>query len=48
MPAPLYPGKSRKEMEKAMRILVETGITPQRLEMKEPTLESLFMEVTGT
>lgn len=43
----LYPGKSRKEMEKAMRIMVETGITPQRLEMKEPTLESLFMEVTG-
>lgn len=39
--------KGEEDMLKAMQFLVEKGITPLKLEMLEPTLESLFMEVIG-
>jgi len=34
-------------MTKAMKLLYDRRICPLKLEMKEPTLESLFMEVVG-
>lgn len=43
----LCPEKSEEDMLKAMQFLVEKEITPLKLEMLEPTLESLFMEVIG-
>lgn len=35
----------KAEMEKVMNLLLEQHIYPQKIEMREPTLESLFMEV---
>ena len=35
----------KAEMEKAMHLLLALQIYPQKIEMREPTLESLFMEV---
>jgi len=42
-----YQGKSEEEMMKSMRILLENNLKIQRIEMREPTLETLFMEVVG-
>lgn len=43
----LYKGRSRADMAEAMRLLCDNSIYPIRVEMCEPTLESLFMEVVG-
>ena len=43
----LYAGKTEEDMTKAMKLLYDRRICPLKLEMKEPTLESLFMEVVG-
>jgi len=43
----LYRGKSEDDMMHAMHILLDNQLHPQRIEMSEPTLESLFMEVVG-
>ena len=43
----LYEGKTEEDMIDAMRFLVENKISMQRIEMLEPTLETLFMEVVG-
>lgn len=42
-----YEGKNEKDMAEMMRFCVEQGIYLQRIEMVEPTLENLFMEVVG-
>ena len=42
-----FPGRSEKDMAAAMVLLLENHIYAQRIEMCEPTLESLFMEVVG-
>lgn len=42
-----YQGKDKTDMAKAMELLLEQNIYPLKIEMKEPTLESLFMEVVG-
>lgn len=42
-----YSGKDEADMAYAMRILLEHHLNPLRIEMHEPTLESLFMEVVG-
>lgn len=42
-----YRGKTQEDMALAMKLLYENGIYPLKLEMREPTLESLFMEVVG-
>lgn len=42
-----YPGMQEKELGRAMELLVKQEISPLKLEMREPTLESLFMEVIG-
>lgn len=42
-----FPGKSEKDMTNAMRILADNEICVQKLEMREATLENLFMEVVG-
>ena len=39
--------KSEKDMTNAMRILADNEICVQKLEMREATLENLFMEVVG-
>lgn len=41
----LYDGKTEKDMMRIMQTLVQNNIPIQRIEMLEPTLESLFMEV---
>lgn len=38
---------TREEMTHAMGLLAQADICPRRIEMCEPTLESLFMEVVG-
>ena len=43
----LYGKKTEQDMMEMMRILVENHITVQRMEMLEPDLEDLFMEVVG-
>lgn len=43
----LYEKKDEQGMAEAMEILVRENIAVQRLEMLEPTLETLFMEVVG-
>jgi len=43
----LYRGKSEEDMMDAMHILLDNQLHPLRIEMSEPTLESLFMEVVG-
>lgn len=42
-----YSGKHEEDMAAAMRVLLDNHLNPQRIEMREPTLESLFMEVVG-
>lgn len=42
-----YAGKSEKEMTAAMKLLYDHEIFPLKVEMREPSLESLFMEVVG-
>lgn len=42
-----YLGKTQKDMTAAMKLLYDHRIYPLKLEMREPTLESLFMEVVG-
>lgn len=42
-----YAEKTEKDMMSAMLILEKNKLYPQKIEMKEPTLESLFMEVIG-
>ena len=42
-----YPGYADEWMRKAMQTLVNLSLTPVKVEAMEPTLESLFMEVTG-
>jgi ABC-2 type transport system ATP-binding protein len=42
-----YQGKTEEDMAAAMKSLYENHIYPLKLEMREPTLESLFMEVVG-
>ena len=41
----IYNDKNEEYMAKAMRILLDKNMYPQRIEMLEPTLESVFMEV---
>jgi ABC-2 type transport system ATP-binding protein len=43
----IYDGKSEEDMALAMRLLCDNNMHPLKLEMMEPTLESLFMEVVG-
>lgn len=42
-----YPGNAEQRMQTAFGILADRQISPVRIEMREPTLESLFMEVIG-
>lgn len=42
-----YEQKTEKDMRNIMGLLVENHISVQRIEMLEPTLEDLFMEVIG-
>lgn len=42
-----FADKSEKDMLDAMRFLAENQLKAQRIEMLEPTLEDLFLEVTG-
>lgn len=42
-----YPGKSERDMAAAMGSLAASGLLAQRVEMREATLEKLFMEVIG-
>ncbi len=42
-----YERKTEADMMQAMRFLGQRSIPVQRIQMLEPTLESLFMEVTG-
>lgn len=42
-----YIGRTQKDMTAAMKLLYDHHIYPLKLEMREPTLESLFMEVVG-
>lgn len=42
-----YAGHAEQKMQKAFSILAEMQISPIRIELREPTLESLFMEVIG-
>ena len=39
--------QDEKDMASAMQGMSKTGIYPLRMEMREPTLEALFMEVVG-
>lgn len=41
----LYAGKTEIDMSAAMKLLYDNQIYPLKIEMREPTLESLFMEV---
>lgn len=41
----LYKERDEEDMLKAMKILYEHNLHPQKIEMREATLESLFMEV---
>lgn len=43
----LYEKKTEQDMMEMMQILVENHILVQRMEMLEPNLEDLFMEVVG-
>lgn len=42
-----YTGGAEEKLHKAYGILAESDISPIRIELQEPTLESLFMEVIG-
>ena len=39
--------KTEKDMIEIMQLLTGNNISPQRIEMLEPALEDLFMEVVG-
>lgn len=41
----IFPDKKERDMEAAMGLLYQHHIIPQKIELREPTLESLFMEV---
>lgn len=41
----IYEKQEQADISKVMRILLDLGMKPQKLELCEPTLESLFMEV---
>lgn len=43
----LFEKRGNADMMNVMKLLLEHGIQPQKLEVCEPTLESLFMEVIG-
>lgn len=43
----LYEDRAESDMLQAMRFLVQQGIPVQKIELREPSLESLFMEITG-
>ena len=43
----LYEKKAEQDMIKMMQILVQNEISVQRMEMLEPNLEDMFMEVVG-
>jgi len=43
----LYKDRNEEDMLKAMKSLYENNIHPQKIEMREATLESLFMEVVN-
>lgn len=43
----LYEKKTEQDMKAMMQILVEQDISIQRMEMREPNLEDLFMEVVN-
>lgn len=43
----LYEEKTETDMKQAMRFLAEQDIPVQRIELLEPTLEHLYMEVVG-
>jgi ABC-2 type transport system ATP-binding protein len=43
----LYAGKTEIDMSAAMKLLYDNQIYPLKIEMREPTLESLFLEVVG-
>lgn len=43
----IYEGKNEEDMAIAMRLLCDNNVHPLKLEMREPTLESLFMEVVS-
>jgi ABC-2 type transport system ATP-binding protein len=42
-----YAGKTKEDMAAAMKLLYDSHIYPLKIEMREPTLESLFLEVVG-
>lgn len=42
-----YPNKVDEDMVAAFQIMVQNKLHPRRIEMREPTLESLYMEVVG-
>lgn len=42
-----FPGKNERDMTNAMRLLADNEICVQKVEMREATLENLFMEVVG-
>ncbi|BCN30782.1 ABC transporter ATP-binding protein [Anaeromicropila herbilytica] len=42
-----FNGKTKEDMMAAMRLLYENQIYPVKIEMREPTLESLFLEVVS-
>ena len=42
-----FPGKDEKDMTHAMKILADNALCVQKVEMREATLENLFMEVIG-
>lgn len=43
----MYEKKTQQEMAEAMKILIREEIAVRKIEMAEPTLETLFMEVVG-
>jgi ABC-2 type transport system ATP-binding protein len=43
----LYKDRNEEDMLKAMKALYENNLHPQKIEMREATLESLFMEVVN-
>ena len=43
----LYHHNEKADMRNVMKLLVENNLQPLKIEMREPTLESLFMEVIG-
>lgn len=42
-----YPNKVDEDMVAALQIIIQNKFHPRRIEMREPTLESLYMEVVG-